>query len=143
MASSTPADDASHEPVDPVRIHGTPVYGVDVQPDTRCAHYHGRTDIIAIRFPCCDRFYPCHACHQAAADHDLARWPASAVEEPAVLCGQCGTVLSIRQYLLSSDTCPECSSAFNPGCMRHHHLYFEPTSDEENIAGVDKHTSSA
>lgn len=143
MAPSTPADDASHEPAGPVWVHGTPVYGVGVDLETRCAHYHGPTDVIAIRFPCCDRFYPCHACHEAVADHDPVRWPATDADAPAVLCGGCGTVLSIRQYLASSHACAECGSAFNPGCARHHHLYFAPRTDEETVARVDNQPGGA
>jgi len=107
-------------------VHGTPVYGVNVGPETRCEHYDGETDVIAIRFACCNRFYPCHACHDAVADHDAAVWPREAFDEPAVLCGVCGTVLSINTYLQAESACPNCGAAFNPGCEQHHALYFEP-----------------
>lgn len=146
MAPSTPtdsADDSSHGAVKPVSIHGTPVYGVDVQPETRCAHYHGPTDVVAIRFPCCDRFYPCHACHATVADHEPARWSTTEADTPAVLCGACGTVLSIRQYRSSPDACVECGSTFNPKCVRHHSLYFESRTDEVNVARVDNHPEKA
>jgi uncharacterized CHY-type Zn-finger protein len=112
-------------------VHGTTVYGVDVGPETRCAHYHSDTDIIAIRFACCDRFYPCHACHEAAADHPAEVWPVSAFETPAVLCGACGHVLTVREYLNSESTCTCCHAAFNPGCSRHRHLYFATENDGE------------
>ena len=105
-------------------VHGTKVYGVDVGPETRCAHYHGDTDIIAIRFACCDRFYACHACHKAVADHPAKVWPVSAFDTPAVLCGACGHILTVRNYLNSVSTCTSCGAAFNPGCSRHRHLYF-------------------
>jgi len=131
------ADDPSHGAVKPVSIHGTPVHGVDVRPETRCAHYHGPADVIAIRFPCCNRFYPCYACHAAAADHESTRWRAPNASAKAVLCGACGSILSIRQYLSSSEGCPRCGSAFNPGCARHHHLYFEPGTAEQNVGRVD------
>jgi len=42
-----------------------------------------------------------------------------------VLCGSCGEVLRIEDYLASDSTCPNCSAAFNPGCATHYHLYFE------------------
>jgi uncharacterized CHY-type Zn-finger protein len=102
-----------------------PVRGVDVGPETRCAHYHGPRDVIAIRFACCDVFYPCHACHEAIADHAPERWPPDRFDASAVLCGQCETVLTIEQYLTAEPTCPACGTAFNPGCERHHNRYFE------------------
>lgn len=104
--------------------------GVEVGPETRCAHYHGPRDVIAIRFACCDVFYPCHACHDEAAGHAPERWSRDAFDTPAVLCGRCRTVLSIEQYLDADHTCPACGAAFNPGCGRHHDRYFVPTASE-------------
>lgn len=101
-----------------------PVRGVDVGPETRCVHYHGPRDIIAIRFPCCRAFYPCFACHTDTTDHEARRWPADRFSTPAVLCGQCRTTLTIKQYLKAEHTCPACGAAFNPGCEHHHDRYF-------------------
>lgn len=98
--------------------------GVAVDGQTRCAHYHGPRDVIAIQFPCCGVYYPCHACHEALADHPAERWPAGRFDEPAILCGACCSTLSIRAYLACGHTCPHCGAAFNPGCARHHALYF-------------------
>lgn len=108
------------------RVHGVRVAGVDVDPETRCAHYDGDRDVVAFRFPCCDTYYPCHACHEAVADHEADVIPASAGDEPAVLCGACGTELSPRAYLDSDHTCPACDAAFNPGCRTHYDRYFAP-----------------
>jgi len=105
-----------------------PVRGVDVGPETRCAHYHGPRDIIAIRFPCCTAFYPCFACHREATDHEARRWPADRFHTPAVLCGECQAVLTIQHYLDADHTCPACETAFNPGCERHHDQYFAPAA---------------
>jgi len=105
-------------------IHGHTVHGVDVDPQTRCTHYDGDTDVVAIRFPCCDTYYPCHECHDAVTDHQPTVWPADATDTPAVLCGRCGTELTIQAYLECEDTCPACATAFNPGCRNHYHHYF-------------------
>lgn len=43
----------------------------------------------------------------------------------AVLCGVCGHQLTVIEYLDCGSTCPACGTAFNPGCARHRHLYFE------------------
>ena len=102
-----------------------PVRGVDVGPETRCAHYHGPQDIVAVRFPCCQAFYPCFACHEEATDHEAQRWPADQFDVPAVLCGECQAVLTIQQYLDADNTCLSCGAAFNPNCARHYDRYFE------------------
>ena len=102
-----------------------PVLGLDVDPETRCSHYHSPRDVVAFRMRCCDRWYACRECHDALAGHEAQLWPRADREERAVLCGACGVELSIRGYLKSADACPVCDAAFNPGCREHHHLYFE------------------
>jgi len=106
------------------------VHGRVLDAATRCVHYHGPADVVALRFPCCDRFYPCHRCHDEEADHPPARWPRGARDAPAVLCGVCGTVLTIAAYLAAESRCPACGAAFNPGCRAHWPLYFEGPFDE-------------
>lgn len=100
------------------------VRGVDLDAETRCAHYRTDRDVVAMRFACCDTYYPCHACHDALADHDPARWPAERFDEPAVLCGVCRTALTATTYLDAPTACPACDAAFNPGCVDHHDRYF-------------------
>jgi len=101
------------------------VQGIDLDPQTRCAHYRGALDIIAIKMKCCGVFYACKDCHEALADHPIEVWPRSEFDQLAILCGHCKTELTIRQYLRCAYTCPSCSSAFNPQCGNHHHFYFE------------------
>ena len=43
--------------------HRPEVLGVNLDPQTRCEHYHGPTDIIAIKMKCCGRYYACKECH--------------------------------------------------------------------------------
>ena len=93
--------------------------------ETRCAHWHGPLDIIAIRFPCCGKFYACHDCHAEHETHPPERWPRERFDTAAVLCGACGHVLTIREYLDSGHRCPACGRGFNPRCELHHPLYFE------------------
>lgn len=102
------------------------VHGVALDPQSRCAHYHGALDIIAIKMRCCGDYYACRECHDALADHPVALWPAAEWDEGAILCGACGDELSVRAYLSGDNRCPACQSPFNPGCKTHHHLYFEP-----------------
>ena len=100
------------------------VLGVDLDAETRCAHWHSPLDIVAIRMRCCGQWYACKDCHEALADHPIQVWPRSAWDEPAVLCGACGEQLSVRAYLGCADGCPDCGAAFNPGCRLHRRFYF-------------------
>jgi uncharacterized CHY-type Zn-finger protein len=93
------------------------VYGPIVDDQTRCIHY-------ATELACCDRYYPCHLCHAASETHPPTVWPRSSRDQRAVLCGVCGSELTIAAYL-AVDGCPGCGAAFNPGCRLHSHLYFE------------------
>ncbi|MBM7587063.1 putative CHY-type Zn-finger protein [Bacillus pakistanensis] len=106
-------------------VHGVVVKGVEVDSQTRCKHYHTERDIIAIKFKCCDTYYPCHLCHEECADHKALTWPKEEWNEKAILCGNCGEELTINEYMNSKSTCPNCSASFNPGCQLHYHLYFD------------------
>src|SRR5690348_6812622 len=101
------------------------VLGVNADRETRCAHYHRPRDVVAIRMKCCDRYFACRQCHDALADHAVQLWPLAEWNARAVMCGACGTEMSIRDYLESSDACPSCNAPFNPACREHHLLYFE------------------
>jgi uncharacterized CHY-type Zn-finger protein len=107
------------------RVHGVNIVGARVDEETRCAHYRTERDIIAIKFKCCGRWFPCYECHAEFAGHAVEVWRKSEFNEPVILCGGCGQRLTAREYLDSESVCPRCSRAFNPGCVSHHHLYFE------------------
>ena len=116
-----------------------PLRGVAVDPETRCAHWDDPVDVVALRFGCCETYYPCDACHDAATDHEAEPWPRDRFGEPAVLCGVCGATLSAREYLdgggeaqpgdgsaePDGDACPRCGADFNPGCRAHRDRYFK------------------
>ncbi|WP_456272252.1 CHY zinc finger protein [Bacillus sp. AK031] len=106
-------------------VKGHVVKGVEVDPQTRCRHYHSDRDIIAIKFKCCNTYYPCHLCHQETAGHPAEVWEKEQRSEKAVLCGACGNELSINEYMMCHSQCPNCSAAFNPGCELHYDLYFK------------------
>jgi uncharacterized CHY-type Zn-finger protein len=101
------------------------VRGVDLDPQTRCAHYHKAVDVIAIKMKCCGVYYACKDCHDALAGHTIAVWPRSEWDQLAVLCGTCGTELTVREYMNCANQCPACQAAFNPGCRNHYEFYFE------------------
>lgn len=108
-----------------MNVKGIEVKGIDVDENTRCKHYHKEIDIIALKFKCCDKYYPCHLCHAEVADHPPVLWGKDERGTRAILCGACGTELTIQEYMDSDSTCPSCHSSFNEGCKRHYHLYFE------------------
>ena len=100
------------------------VHGRTIDGETRCVHYGTALDVVAIRFRCCDRDYPCISCHAEAETHPVLRWPALQWQENAILCGVCRTELSIDAYRVAA-ACPACGAGFNPGCATHFPLYFE------------------
>jgi uncharacterized CHY-type Zn-finger protein len=106
-------------------VHGISVYGVEVDSQTRCKHYHSDVDIIAIRFSCCGSYYPCFECHKEVADHPAERWSKSQMDTKAILCGACGHELTIAEYVSGESVCPACLAHFNKGCKTHYHLYFD------------------
>ncbi|HEX2818323.1 MAG TPA: CHY zinc finger protein [Phenylobacterium sp.] len=102
-----------------------PVHGLDLDRETRCTHWNSPLDIIALKMACCGTYYACRDCHDALADHPAQAWPQAEWGESAVLCGACGTELSVREYLGCESQCPACGAGFNPGCHKHLNLYFE------------------
>ena len=121
----TGRDDATRRAAEERTLGGHRVRGVAVGPETRCAHWAGERDVIAIRAPCCDAYYPCSACHDERAAHELRPIPETQFDEPGVLCGGCATALTVRAYLDADHECPACGTAFNPGCASHYDRYFE------------------
>lgn len=134
-------------------VHGILVRGVDVDPETRCAHYRTDRDVVALKFGCCESYFPCFRCHDAVAGHPREPWPRERFDEPAALCGRCGLEMTAATYLdLERRTaeradggddgyaCPSCAAAFNPDCARHVHLYFDvdERGDRENERPMDR-----
>ena len=119
LSGQQPADSLPTKSAVPL-VHGTAVTA-----RTQCAHYHSERDIIAIQMHCCRQFYACIECHREAADHAPTVWPKAEWDAAAVLCGNCGRVLAISEYLGCENACPHCRAAFNPGCANHYPLYFE------------------
>ena len=104
---------------------GVPLRGISVDAETRCAHYNGPTDVVALRFACCETYSSCHRCHDEAAGHAAQVWPRARFDEPSVLCGVCRTAMTWPAYLASGNACPACAAAFNPGCAAHAGRYAE------------------
>ena len=99
------------------------IYGAVVDEETRCTHYHTEKDIIAIKFKCCNRYYPCYHCHEEHANHEIERWEKQEFSTLAILCGHCKTELAINEYM-QTNQCPNCNSPFNERCGAHYPIYF-------------------
>ncbi|MBX2963920.1 MAG: chromophore lyase [Cyclobacteriaceae bacterium] len=112
-------------PLTNASVKGIAVYGKPVDNQTRCVHWHSPLDIIAIKFYCCDQYFPCYSCHEETADHAATVWPKKEFDKKAILCGVCGHELTVNEYMQCNNNCPKCNSPFNPGCKNHYHLYFE------------------
>jgi uncharacterized CHY-type Zn-finger protein len=104
--------------------HIPEVRGLNLDPQTRCLHYHSPLDIIAIKMKCCGTYYACKDCHDALAGHSIEVWPEAEWGQKAILCGACRAELTIYAYLECNSVCPACQAPFNPGCRNHHHFYF-------------------
>ncbi|UMT81290.1 CHY zinc finger protein [Staphylococcus roterodami] len=100
------------------------VYGSLIYTETRCRHYFTEQDIIAIKFKCCNKYYPCYKCHNEFEKHTIKRWPERTFNEKAILCGVCQHELTINEYMMV-EHCPNCHSKFNNRCKYHYHIYFE------------------
>jgi len=109
---------------------GLKVRGIEVDAQTRCAHYRSAADIVAIKMRCCGVYYACKDCHVALAGHAIAAWPRREWDAQAVLCGACRREMTIREYLDCESRCPGCGAEFNPGCRKHWHSYFEVGESE-------------
>ena len=102
----------------------TIVKGVQVDEESRCAHYHSKVDVVALQFACCEVYYGCYQCHQELADHPPEKWGKDERDREAILCGHCKNTMTIATYL-GVNECPSCGHAFNDGCANHYPLYFE------------------
>lgn len=94
-------------------------------------HYDTEKDIIAIKFYCCQKYYPCYQCHDEGEDHAIIPWPADCLEATAILCGVCQREMRIIEYMNSGAACPYCQSAFNPKCANHYDIYFQLPKGEK------------
>ena len=120
-----------------MKIHNLEVIGTNVDAQTRCAHYDSEIDIIAIKFKCCEKWFPCYQCHVEHTNHSPEVWSVGESDTKAILCGNCGHQMSISEYVKCLSFCPECRSRFNPGCANHYDLYFETSRINFPIKSTD------
>ena len=87
--------------------HAHTQVGLNKHTGTRCSHWHGNSDILALLAPCCNRFYACAECHDEVNarprgdGHTLEPWPANTdLDTMALLCGNCKRTFTISAYVL-------------------------------------------
>jgi uncharacterized CHY-type Zn-finger protein len=107
-----------------LQIGSVAVRGVALEAQSRCAHWHGANDILAIKFFCCGEYFACYDCHAELAGHPAQVWPHERFGQMALMCGACGHQQTITSYLGDYSRCPQCRAEFNPRCALHHPLYF-------------------
>lgn len=102
------------------------VHGCEIDKLTKCIHWHSDKDIIAIKFKCCNKYYSCYSCHEALETHAVIRWSLDDTIN-VIICGSCGSEMSIDKYLNCNFICPNesCKQMFNHRCSNHYHLYFD------------------
>jgi len=110
------------------------IEGIKLDHQSRCDHWYDSHDIVALKFPCCQRWFACFDCHKELTDHPSQRWQREQFDEKAIFCGHCQHLLTIDEYLTSNHQCPHCNSGFNPGCQKHYSLYF--ALDDNHIEHV-------
>ncbi|HHL9829812.1 TPA: hypothetical protein ACRBSW_001437 [Streptococcus pyogenes] len=73
----------------------TDCFGIDLDQEYRCLHYHTPLDIVGLKCAFCQTYYACYHCRK---------------------------LLSLAEY--GCGCCPYCQSPFNPACHRHKDIYF-------------------
>ena len=104
----------------------TRMYGKCIGNETRCIHWNSDLDIIAIKFACCNEYYPCYPCHiEREKDHKPKQWIKDKWNTTkTILCGKCKHQFTINEFNNCNNVYFNCNSKFNPGCRNHYHLHF-------------------
>lgn len=96
-------------------------YGEDIDYESRCKHYYGVNDVVALKCTFCQKYYACYKCHDRLENHTFV--PTDYLEDYPVLCGSCHGLLSFEAYQLGY--CCYCAHEFNPKCKNHEQYYFK------------------
>lgn len=98
------------------------VYGIGLDAEGRCEHYHTELDVVALRCGKCRKYYACYKCHDQLEDHAFVPADAGQDADTPVLCCSCNSKLTYIQY--QQGKCAFCGHDFNPKCALHHDIYF-------------------
>jgi biotin transport system substrate-specific component len=96
------------------------IYGLNLDDDGRCQHYHSQQDVVALACSQCQQFFACYLCHDVLKDHSFVPVDKAC---NAILCGHCRHTMNFQAY--SQNSCPICHYDFNPKCKLHYAIYFK------------------
>ncbi len=74
----------------------TDCFGIDLDQEYRCLHYHTPLDIVGLKCAFCQTYYACYHCHDQLTDHAFV--PTGHQETSPVICGHCRKLLSLAEY---------------------------------------------
>ncbi|HPI99453.1 MAG TPA: CHY zinc finger protein [Enterococcus sp.] len=96
------------------------IYGIEIDGNGRCLHYHQENNIVGLKCNKCKKYYACYQCHNTYESHTFE--PIAVSDTAPVICGHCHTTLTFFQY--KKGACPYCQAKFNPNCQLHETIYF-------------------
>lgn len=96
------------------------IYGIQVDAQGRCHHYHQHEDVVGLKCAACKQYYACFHCHNTQQEHSFV--PIDRKDPTPVICGACRNYLTYPEY--QTNACPYCQHAFNPKCVVHQEVYF-------------------
>ncbi|QCA28033.1 hypothetical protein E4Z98_01275 [Vagococcus xieshaowenii] len=97
------------------------LYGLELDEQGRCLHYHQSNDVVALLCKKCQRYYACFKCHNQLEHHLFS--PIKKTHPHPVMCGNCRCLLNYSDY--QQEKCAHCNHPFNPKCALHTDIYFE------------------
>ena len=100
------------------------IYGLLVDNESRCQHYHTELDIVALKCFGCLKYYACYQCHDSLEEHIAFELILVISSRTRSLCGVYQHEMVIDEYQ-EAIVCPNCHSAFNLACSKHYDIYFE------------------
>ena len=95
------------------------IYGLVIDQDGRCIHYHSKLDIVANKCSICHKYWACYECHNQLSNHNFGPYNPNFI---SVLCGHCQQRFTYKDYELIR-SCSSCLQAFNPKCSLHKGIY--------------------
>ncbi len=57
-------------------------------------------EVSAIKFKCCNKYYPCYKCHNRVEKHAIKRWSEPSFNQKAILCGVSKHELTMNEYMM-------------------------------------------
>ncbi|MDN2452207.1 CHY zinc finger protein [Lactobacillus sp. UCMA15818] len=96
------------------------IYGIEIDTDGRCYHYHQQNDIVGLKCQRCNEYFACYKCHDNLRDHSFVSCDKN--DYPAI-CGKCRKKMTFDDY--KNGYCPSCHAGFNPNCHLHWDIYFK------------------